>query len=451
MQQQKKRQRQTWTTIDWQDSQAVRRLLENGRDPNERLSGNQTPLHRAVLRSSEAVRLLLDAGADLYLRDDYQRTPLQLAALLNSVEPARIILRRNPHLANDTLRLAAYSWSNDMILLSLEYEADVNHHFLESQETTPLHISIGGYGGGVETIRLLLGRGANIEAGDVRNHRPLHYAVTQQNTDILRELLDRGADPNAQSNTDRTPLHEAAIHNNRDNIRLLLERGANPDARSDTGRTPLHEAVIHSKPDNIRLLLERGADPDAQDDTGRTPLHEATTSPDPEESIRLLLESGADPYLRDQDGHTAFRKAIGKNNIQRIFLEHGYIPLPGEYLYIPLPGEYFGTPADANARIREIRQAQQRFRMLIRQSEQLQQGQQKQEHTVARDIGTMTPDLFGQLMSYTAPSIPRRQERNRFREWCQKHMLDIQHAAPQRRARWLEQMRYEQKRSSRKG
>jgi ankyrin repeat protein len=63
--------------------------------------------------------------------------------------------------------------------------------------------------------------------------------------DLARLLLDRGADVNAQDQNHATPLLLAAERRMDDIARILLEHGADPNVKNIRGKTPLH------------LLLER--------------------------------------------------------------------------------------------------------------------------------------------------------------------------------------------------
>ena len=136
---------------------------------------------------------------------------------------------------------------------------------------------------------------------------PLHFAAQNGHLEVVRLLLERGANVNAQ-NTDelwwrerRTPLHFAAQNGHLDVVRLLLERGANVNAETSgvAGWTPLHFAAQNGHLEVVRVLLERGANVNAQTtlfwedaDARRTPLHYATKNGHLE-VVRLLLERGA--------------------------------------------------------------------------------------------------------------------------------------------------------------
>jgi uncharacterized protein len=67
---------------------------------------------------------------------------------------------------------------------------------------------------------------------------PLHSAVARRCLAVARLLLDRGADVNARQAGGYTPLHGAAANDDRAMAELLVERGADPSTRNDEGRTP---------------------------------------------------------------------------------------------------------------------------------------------------------------------------------------------------------------------
>ena len=91
---------------------------------------------------------------------------------------------------------------------------------------------------------------------------PLHFAsIYNTNINAARLLLDRGAQVDAMDKDANTPLHFAAGLGNTDMARLLLDRGAQVDSVDVNGHTPLRSAVINRRADVPKLLILRGADP----------------------------------------------------------------------------------------------------------------------------------------------------------------------------------------------
>lgn len=124
---------------------------------------------------------------------------------------------------------------------------------------TPLHLAI--FGGQEAAVRLLLERGADVEAvstGSIARVAPLGTATFVGSTGLARVLLDAGADVNARAEGGFTALHSAAQSGDAELVRLLLERGADPEAATDDGRRPLDYAAS----DEVgELLSGRGPGP----------------------------------------------------------------------------------------------------------------------------------------------------------------------------------------------
>ncbi|KAF8538734.1 ankyrin repeat protein, partial [Trichophaea hybrida] len=70
-------------------------------------------------------------------------------------------------------------------------------------------------------VKLLLERGANIEARDSHRRTALYYAMHYRNEEATRMLLEHGADPNAVDSQSMSILHRAA-HDGIPNIISLL-------------------------------------------------------------------------------------------------------------------------------------------------------------------------------------------------------------------------------------
>ena len=113
--------------------------------------------------------------------------------------------------------------------------------------------------GYLDMMRLLLNRGADLNAVDVKGESPLRAATLHP--EALMMLLDHGADPNCIISNGSTALLVVASFQRSQSLTVLLEHGADPNlAHAATGETPLMRAALKLRLDNVRLLLERGAD-----------------------------------------------------------------------------------------------------------------------------------------------------------------------------------------------
>ena len=156
---------------------------------------------------------------------------------------------------------------------------------------TPLHLAAAALH--VDSARLLLENGADINAQNRRGAMPLHYAC----------------DPRPSGGNAWNPEAQAAL------IDLLMEHSAKVDHADKGGATPLHRAVRSRSPAAVRFLLKNGARVDVRlGKLGSLPLHLAVQSTGASgtegaieeqlEIIRLLLEHGAKASAKDGRGRT---------------------------------------------------------------------------------------------------------------------------------------------------
>jgi ankyrin repeat protein len=172
----------------------------------------------------------------------------------------------------------------------------------------------------LDTVKLLLDRGADINAANRNGYTALMFAAQQSNgtssLDTVKLLLDRGADINAADRNGYTALMIAAQESNGtsslDTVKLLLDRGADINAANSNGDTALMFAAQQSNGtsslDTVKLLLDRGADINAANSNGNTALMIAAQESNGTSSldtVKLLLDRGADINAADRNGNTA--------------------------------------------------------------------------------------------------------------------------------------------------
>ncbi|MDO8683286.1 MAG: ankyrin repeat domain-containing protein [Armatimonadota bacterium] len=144
-----------------------------------------------------------------------------------------------------------------------------------------------------DVVRLLLSKGADLEAKDKDGGTPLFSA---SNKEMAQLLISKGANINAKSGTNgRTALHSTGDIGVAE---ALIEAGLSVDVKDNNGVTPLFQAVYWNRREIVELLLSKGADVNAKAKDGQAPLFDA----DSVEIAKMLLDKGADVNVGDTDG-----------------------------------------------------------------------------------------------------------------------------------------------------
>lgn len=206
----------------------VRLLLENGADPlavnalgfsglhilAEYASLDMTPAH---LRIADA---LIQAGADLMQHDNRGFTPLVAAAASGNIPIAAVFVARHADVSAEegaALRQAVTYEDNDMTDLLIKAGASVDQPSFPEQDQ-PLHTAA--QEGFVHGVKVLLDKGAHIEARNIDGETPLLVAVRCRKYEVVSLLLARGASVAAEDHYGVTPL--ASAEQRRDQVLLRL-------------------------------------------------------------------------------------------------------------------------------------------------------------------------------------------------------------------------------------
>lgn len=177
-----------------------------------------------------------------------------------------------------------------------------------------------------KAIRVLLERGADVDAKDSNDGTALHMAVSKGHVKTTKLLLSHAADINAKNEKDgATPLYLAACRGNDKTAKLLLSHGADVNLKTDDGSTPLHSAARRGNAEITDLLLTHGVEVNPKSHDGYTPLHLAARSGQVE-AAKLLLSHGADINAKTVKlGATPlyFAASKGYDQTTKLLLSHG--------------------------------------------------------------------------------------------------------------------------------
>lgn len=187
----------------------------------------------------------------LFARDEVSFMPPQSNAML------RAILARKPAL--DPFEAAA---TGDTQRIAAEIKKDPE--FVRAVHSPPLGwtaLQLAAFGGQVDTIKLLLQHGADVNAIAKTKFKntPLQIALLSRQEEVAQFLVANGADVNATQNGGFTAMHEAAQQGSVSLIQMLLKAGADINSKTDKGATPLDVAIQHDRTQNAEFLRQHGA------------------------------------------------------------------------------------------------------------------------------------------------------------------------------------------------
>lgn len=286
-----------------------------------------------------AVQLFVEKGAAINQKDD---SPLSKASESGNLEIVQYLLQTGKN-SQETLNDALWALCDarpkpDTLKIAqrlLEYGAQVNSQ-AGFYNTTPLHGAA--QNGSLELVKLLVSKGAKVNAVDKEFSMPLAKAVQADNLEIAKFLLEHGADKTINhsdtefqtaifkarsakmaqllianganvSESDKKGLsvllHAVANYLDFDLLKVLLQNGADINAQDKSGTTALLWAAQHSYAKNgktcVQFLLENGANANMANNQGETPLLVAEKL----EVLQALLAHGADINAQNEDGQTA--------------------------------------------------------------------------------------------------------------------------------------------------
>ncbi|MCP4377731.1 MAG: hypothetical protein GY794_16335 [bacterium] len=275
---------------EWREYRAVEALIAKGADldaPDEAIDGDLR-LHRAASEGYGAVvQLLLENQVNVDTRDGCGYTALHRAAMSGETD-----------IAKQLLDARAY------------FGAKIEHTFRNDDYPslligiTPLHLAA--WHGNLDTARLLLARGAKIDAAAKWGITPLHFAAGSGYLKMVKLLIAHGADPLAKARGKANALHFAAgggmlVLQYRcdvyDPLIISAEAVRMPDIETEIAHCGDEYGEI------VKLLLAKGAKVNPPESFCYTPLQFAAEY-SCASAMEVLIKAGADatakvPYIED--------------------------------------------------------------------------------------------------------------------------------------------------------
>jgi ankyrin repeat protein len=234
----------------------LKQLLGSGADPNAHNDANATALVYAA-SSLEKTRVLVEAGADVNARSDDGRTPLFIASgIPGNIATVRLLLDRGA-VVNPTSRSFADSTPLGSAIEAPDY--DIAKLLVERGAD----IKAAGFLG-LASAAAVCPKCLDLIAGGFEPKaysQALVISAANAGAAPIKLLLDRGADVNAADPSGRTALifATAADHAPSDLVTLLLDRGAKLDPKTEFGLTALDYAKLHGDTPIVDRLVKAGA------------------------------------------------------------------------------------------------------------------------------------------------------------------------------------------------
>lgn len=295
-------------------------------------AASKDPLLAAVKKGKVAdAEAALAKGSDVNQRSPDGSTSLMYAADSRNVEMVRLLLSKGAD-ANARVSSGQHDVSEGFQSPSGS-SSKKSTGFIDpnNEDRTALMFACNDYGVAgsgyveanvVEIVKMLLDRGADVNASRTKGHckgeTALAEAARTRQLEVVRILLDKGADVNARWDAEdfgggyfRTVLMTAcgqpAIKKQTiDIVILLVNHGADINIKNNHDDSALSEAAYSSDTRVVKFLLSKGADIKT---CGAKSLWIAGRLGSPE-VVDLLLDSGIDINVKGVDGGSALIAAV---------------------------------------------------------------------------------------------------------------------------------------------
>lgn len=335
------------------DENIIKYLVENGADINyeifyENEESKRTILYDAVLSLNlKLVEYFLDKGASI---ENAGKSDIY-GNILMAASGSKFNNNKNIS-AVDLKLLESLSQNSAKIMQMIIDKVDKKLINDSLEGKTPLIIAVGN--SYIDTAKILIENGANINAVDIEGWSALSYAVNNGDIEIAKLLLENKAkikdelliaikSPIVESSinmmklliynkaninyTDENgfnPLNIAIESGDMELTKFLITNGANVNSLMQDGVSLIGYAIAQNNMDLLQILIENGANVNytGGDSWANTPLQTASRL-GLDNVVRILLTRNADINAVDMNGNTALHTAAlnSQLSIVKLLLE----------------------------------------------------------------------------------------------------------------------------------
>lgn len=209
------------------------------------------------------VKVLLQKGADALQSDWHQRSPLFIASALGYEQIVRLLVEKQCAISmikqpdeegKSPLFIACEKGHESIVTVLLSNCPFEVLEQTDKRQRTPLYVAC--RGGFIDIVKLLVHKGAQIDAVNAWQDTPLFAASREDHSEVVQYLVERKADLNFVNSNEHTPLSVACDEGNAAIVRILVENGSDINHRDNDERTPLQIAQMRGHT-NIEDILKQ--------------------------------------------------------------------------------------------------------------------------------------------------------------------------------------------------
>jgi ankyrin repeat protein len=243
----------------------VKSLVTNGAKVNAKGGYGDTPLHRAVQKSTRFGNTVFDKHGVIIRRETFIIGNEDVEIVKFLIASRADVNAKGRH-GNTPLHRACENGNEDFVKVLVTNGADVN--VKNELDQTPLCMARS-----IEVLKILVANGADVNVKDWSGKTPLHNAVRLPANKVVEFFVTNGADLHIKDNDGYTPFHRAVEARFLAYAKLLISNGADVNTKNKNGNTPFHWACEKGNATFIKFLISEGANINPENNDGKMPLN----------------------------------------------------------------------------------------------------------------------------------------------------------------------------------